>query len=107
MATPERMVRASAGSRLDLNFAGDPVVVFIGREARFLSGSKINPGGETDELQLYFTDGIVESSPMSFETDLNTLWDSTTASESLLPDSLQPLLLKWSIPKWSSTTATW
>ncbi len=71
---------ANAELELNLNSSKDPVVVFIGKEARILAGSKVNDKGETSDLQLCFTDGITETSVTSFEADMNTLWDPTTAA---------------------------
>ncbi len=65
---------------LQLNGQGDPVVIFVGKEAKILNGSELNKGGNTDEVQLCFTDEIVETDRATFQADIETLWDTTTAS---------------------------
>lgn len=65
---------------LNLNGQGDPVVIFVGKEAQIINRSEINKGGNTDEVQLCFTDEIVETDQATFQADIETIWDTTTAS---------------------------
>ena len=65
---------------LNLNGQGDPVVIFVGKEAQILNKSEINKGGNTDQVQLCFTDEIAEADQATFQADIATLWDSSTAT---------------------------
>ena len=61
--------------------SGDPVVVFVGEEARFVNNADINTNGETHEFQLSFTDNQRETLPAAFTTQMEPLWGAATAAE--------------------------
>lgn len=67
--------------RANLNGAGDPVVIFVGKEAQILNNSKINEWGETDDVQIVFTDELVAPSAAAYQADLTTIWDAATAQQ--------------------------
>lgn len=69
----------NAKIELDLNFSGDPAVVFVGKEARILANSEVNKGGQANELQLCFTDKMVATSSADYETALAAIWPSADA----------------------------
>ena len=70
----------NAKIKLNLNQSGDPVVIFVGEEAKFIK-SDINKWGNTDEIQICFTDEIVETNSAAYQTDMQNLWDPLLAQQ--------------------------